>query len=98
VRTASTGRTIGRRALPAGMLSRGIDASAKIASPAGGDASRPRCLKTGSTGWAQSADREISEDDSAAGWISRSYHPRRPRRGGRRRDANRGGGLTGTVL
>ena len=22
----------------------------------------PRCLKTGSTGWAQSADREISED------------------------------------
>ena len=31
----------------------------------------PRCLKTGSTGWAQSADREISEDDSAAGWISR---------------------------
>jgi len=58
----------------------------------------PRCLKTGSTGWAQSADREISEDDSAAGWISRSYHPRRPRRGGRRRDANRGGGLTGTDL
>ena len=46
MRTASTGRTIGRRALPAGMLSRGIDASAKIASPAGGDASRED-LETG---------------------------------------------------
>ena len=30
MRTASTWRTIGRRALPAGMLSRRIDASAKI--------------------------------------------------------------------
>jgi hypothetical protein len=34
VRTASTCRTIDRQALAAGMLSRRIDASAKIASPA----------------------------------------------------------------
>jgi hypothetical protein len=45
VRTASTWRTIGRRALPAGMLSRRIDASAKIAGPACGDASANRLFR-----------------------------------------------------